>query len=107
MDFDTLRRLVELDPEDPLSRFALGEKLVSEADDAGALAEAEVHLRFSNSAAPDHLATYHVLAQLLLRLSREEEARPVLEEGIRRAMRAPSGQGGDLVPILQDLLDDL
>lgn len=64
MDLAKLRKLVALDANDPLSRFALGKKLTETASDDNApqLQESAEHLRFANRAAPDHLATYHVLA---------------------------------------------
>src|SRR5689334_5236666 len=84
MDLAKLRKLLALDPNDPLSRFALGQKL-AEGSTPTELNEAVEHLRFANQKSPEHLATYHVLAGLLIRLGRNNEARPVLEEGIRRA----------------------
>ena len=101
MDLDKLRKLVALDPADPLSRFALGRKL-AETDDT--LAEAVDHLRFSNDHAPDHLATYHVLSDALLRLGRFDEARPVLIEGLRRADAVGQGMGRDLGPAMRAML---
>src|SRR4051794_25678626 len=73
LDLPKLRRLVAIDPDDPLSRFALGKKLFeTHADDpspagAAALAEAAEHLTFANGRAPEHLATYHILGQVLIR----------------------------------------
>src|SRR5205823_5892641 len=86
-----LRKLVALDEKDPLSRYALGQKLLEVAQGEAELAEAADHLRFANAAAPDHWATYHVLGQVLLRLGLREEARRVLEEGIRRVAAASPG----------------
>jgi hypothetical protein len=76
MDLPTLRKLVSLDPNDPLSRFALGKKLFeTEPPPPGALAEAAEHLSFANAHAPDHLATYHILGQTLIALGRTDDAR--------------------------------
>src|ERR1700679_3968741 len=71
LDLPTLRKLVSLDPNDPLSRFALGRKLaeIAAGPDAPELSEAADHLTFANQASPGHLATYHVLSDVLIRLN--------------------------------------
>src|SRR5687768_7456154 len=84
MDITTFRKLVALDENDPLTRFGLGKKLFEE-DTPEALAEAAEHLRFANGRAPEHLATYHILGQVLIKLRQTEEARQVLEAGCKRA----------------------
>ncbi len=112
MDIPKLRKLVSLDESDPLSRFALGKKLFEEASgektptDETMLIEAVDHLRFANVKAPEHLATYHILAQALIRLKRGEEARPILEEGIRRVAEIGEGMGRDLGPAMRELLNN-
>lgn len=112
LDTATLRQLVALDPKDPLARFALGKRLFDEARDGAAdpdarLVEAAEHLRAGRAQAPEHVATYHVLGQILLYLGRDEEARAVLDEGCRRAAAAPPGSGADLLPALQQLRAEL
>ena len=107
MDLFTLRKLVALDVNDPLSRFALGKKLFEECGSPGELAEAAEHLRFANAKAPDHLATYHILGQTLIRLGRDKEARCVLEEGVRRVAAVGHGMGRDLGPAMQALLEGI
>ena len=102
LDEAKLRKLVALDPADPLSRFALGRKLAESND---TLAEAVDHLRFSNEHAPDHLATYHVLGQTLVKLNRTDEARAVLTAGLARASLVTEGMGRDLGPAMQRMLD--
>ena len=104
LDIPKLRKLVSLDPDDPLSRFALGKKLFETDPTADALAEAAEHLRFANAKAPDHLATYHVLGQVLIRIGRHDEARRVLEAGIERVAGVGEGMGRDLGPAMQDML---
>ena len=104
IDIPTLRKLVSLDENDPLSRFALGKKLFEQADDEAMLREAAEHLQFANARAPEHLATYHILAQALLGLNRPADARIVLEEGIRRVGTVDQGMGRDLGPAMQDML---
>lgn len=109
LDLPTLRKLVSLDPADPLSRFALGRKLAETAaeDASPELAEAAEHLLFANQKAPGHLATYHVLGGVLIRLNRKDEARRVLSEGVRRVAGIGEGMGRDLGPAMQGMLDSL
>jgi predicted Zn-dependent protease len=107
MDLPTLRKLVSLDPTDPLSRFALGKKLFETAASPDELTEAAEHLTFANDHAPDHLATYHILGQTLIKLGRTADARRVLEEGIQRTAGIGEGMGRDLGPAMQALLESL
>lgn len=107
MDLAKLRKLMALDPNDPLSRFALGKKLVEEGATEAEWAEAAEHLRFANAKSPEHLATYHALGQVLIRLGRKEEARQVLEEGIQRVSGVGHGMGKDLGPLMQEMLAGL
>jgi len=106
MDVPTLRKLLALDPGDPLSRFALGNGLLTLDGSEEALAEAAQHLRIANSEAPEHLATYHALGQVLVRLGETEEARNVLLRGIDRVAAVGEGRGRDLGPAMQALLDE-
>jgi len=109
LDLPTLRKLVSLDPNDPLSRFALGRKLaeIGAAPDAPELSEAAEHLTFANQKSPGHLATYRILGDVLIRLNRKEEARRVLTEGIRRVGGIGEGMGRDLGPAMQKMLESL
>lgn len=107
LDLPKLRKLVAIDENDPLSRFALGKKLFEEAKDEAMLREAAEHLRFANRAAPDHLATYHILAQTLLRLGLIDEARQVLQSGIDKSGAFAHGMGRDLGPLMEDMLGKL
>jgi predicted Zn-dependent protease len=107
MDIPTLRKLVSIDPKDPLSRFALGRKLFETDSSSEALTEAAEHLSFANANAPDHLATYHILGQVLIRLGRKDEARPILEEGVRRTASIGEGMGRDLGPAMRELLQQI
>jgi len=103
LDLPKLRKLVSLDEKDPLSRFALGKKLF----ETGELEEAVEHLRFANAAAPQHLATYHILSQALVQLGRIEEARQVLQAGIPKVQSVGEGMGRDLGPAMQKMLAQL
>ena len=113
MNLATFRKLLAIDPADPLSRFGLGKKLFEaagseEAPDAtAALTEAVEHLTIANTTAPGHLATYHFLAQALIRLNRKVEARDVLNRGIERASLVTEGMGRDLAPAMRQMLVEL
>jgi hypothetical protein len=113
LDLPKLRKLLAIDPGDPLSRFALARKLADAAgsadapDERAALAEAADHLRYANAKAPEHLATYHVLSQVLLRLSGTAEARDVLLRGIDRSSAVTEGMGRDLAPLMREMLAGL
>jgi predicted Zn-dependent protease len=108
LDLGKLRKLVALDANDPLSRFALGRKLFEDANgDRAMLEEAATHLSFANSRAPEHLATYHIYAQTLVALGRTGEAKRVLTEGIERVAAAGGGMGRDLGPAMDELLRQL
>jgi len=108
MDIPTLRKLVALDENDPLSRFALGKKLFEESNnDRAMLEEAATHLSFANSHAREHLATYHIYAKTLIALGRTGEAKTVLTEGIARVAAAAGGMGRDLGPVMEEMLRGL
>ena len=110
LDLAKLRKLVALDADDPLSRFALGKRLFEEYGSGGPrelLTEAAEHLAFANQRSPEHLATYHVLGQALAALGRKEDARHVFEAGIRRTDAVGEGMGRDLGPAMRKLLDEL
>jgi predicted Zn-dependent protease len=107
MTLDTFRKLVALDPNDALSRFALGKKLLEVDPSPTGLAEAAEHLTFANERAPEHLATYHVLGQVLVRLDRKEEARKVLKAGVERTSAVGEGMGRDLAPAMVEMLEAL
>jgi predicted Zn-dependent protease len=104
IDVAKLRKLVALDESDPLSRFALGRKLFETDPGTEALTEAADHLRFANARAPEHLATYHILGQVLMKLGRNDEARRVFEAGVVRASAVVEGMGRDLAPAMRELL---
>ena len=106
MDLAKFRKLVSLDEEDPLSRFALGQALLREGTPE-AWAEAADHLSFANERDPDHVATYHVLGQVLINLDRKEEARRVLTAGAAKAGAAGDHMGADLGPIMEEMLESL
>jgi predicted Zn-dependent protease len=107
LDVPKLRKLLALDPDDALSRFALGNGLLTRDGSPAALAEAAEHLRVANAKAPEHLATYHLLAQALIGQREHAAARPVLERGIARAGQVTEGMGKDLAPAMRAMLAEL
>ena len=106
LSVEKLRKLVALDEDDPLSRFALGQALFQDGGN-DALNEAAEHLFFANSNAPDHLATYNILGQVLIKLDRKTEARGVLTAGCEKASDVREGMGRDLGPAMANLLRTL
>ncbi len=106
LDVASFRELVALAEDDPLSRFALGQALFREGG-LEALQEAAEHLLFANAKAPTHLATYHVLGQVLIKLGRTSEARRVLTEGCEKVGGVGDGMGRDLGPAMAELLGTL
>jgi Flp pilus assembly protein TadD len=107
MDLAKFRKLVSLDDQDPLSRFALGQALFQQEHTSEALSEAAEHLTFANTKAPDHLATYNILSQVLIKLGRKDDARTVLQAGIDKSSGVVEGMGRDLAPAMMKLLETL
>ena len=71
------------------------------------LREAAEHLLFANTKDPDHLATYHVLGQVLIKLDRGSKARDVLAEGCAKSESVGECMGRDLGPAMADMLKSL
>jgi tetratricopeptide (TPR) repeat protein len=104
MTVDALRKLLALDPNDALSRFALGRKLYESSQN---LPEAVEHLRFAHRKDPSHLATYLILGRALAATGDRAGAVAVLESGYSRASLVTEGMGRDLAPAMSDLIDQL
>ncbi len=107
LDLAKLRKLVAIDDSDALSRFALGQALFQQGDRPEALKEAAEHLLFANAKAPAHLATYHVLGQVLIELGRKDEARAILRAGSTKAAGVGAGMGQHLGTAMGTLLETL
>ncbi|GMV96695.1 MAG: hypothetical protein AMXMBFR83_10570 [Phycisphaerae bacterium] len=107
IDVSKLRKLLAMDENDALSRYALGRKLFEEGASEAEWREAAEHLRFAQRLNPEHLATYHVLAQVLLRLGLIDEARDVLRAGVAKTAAAGECMGRDLGPVMEEMLADL
>ena len=107
MDISKFRKLVAIDDSDALSRFALGQALFQQGDSPEELNEAVEHLMFANTQDPEHLATYHIFGQVLIKLGRKDEARTVLVTGSTKAGDVGEGMGHDLGPAMAKLLETL
>ena len=107
LDLSQFRKLVAMDDSDALSRFALGQALFRQDNSPEALNEAAEHLTFANAKDPHHLATYHVLGQVLIKLGRKDEARAILQAGCTKAAGVGGGMGRDLGPAMATLLETL
>jgi len=107
LGIEDFRKLVALDEDDPLSRFALGQALFKESDNPQLLTEAAEHLSFTNAKDPGHLATYYILGQVLIKLGRNGEARKVLEAGQVKAAGVGHGMGHDLGPLMAELIESI
>ena len=107
MDLTKFRKLVAMDDSDALSRFALGQALFQQGHSPETLSEAAEHLTFANTKDPEHLATYHVLGQVLIKLGRKDAARSVLRAGSAKAAGVVEGMGRDLGPAMAKLLETL
>ena len=107
LDLSQFRKLVAMDDSDALSRFALGQALFRQDNSPEALKEAAEHLTFANAKDPHHLATYHVLGQVLIKLGRKDEARAILQAGCTKAAGVGGGMGRDLGLAMAALLEAL
>lgn len=107
MDIAQFRKLLAMDDSDPLSRFALGQALFKQGQSTEELDEAAEHLKFANSKDPEHLATYLILGQVLIKLGRMDEAKTVLKVGSKKAEGVTVGMGHDLGPAMVELLETL
>ena len=96
MDLTKFRKLVALDESDALSRFALGQALFQQGHSPETLSEAVEHLTFANTKNPEHLATYHVLGKVLIKLDRKDAARSILRAGVTKTAGVTEGMGRDL-----------
>ena len=71
------------------------------------LSEAAEHLTFANTKDPNHLATYNILGQVLIKLGRKDDAKAVLQAGIAKTSGVVEGMGRDLAPAMTKLLETL
>ena len=97
---DVLRKIIERSPKDPFPRYGLAMELKNRGqhDDAQkAFAELE-------AAFPDYVPQYLMHAQLLVTMTRRDDAKAVLERGIPIANKKGDGHAAGE---LQGTLDSL
>lgn len=104
MDIEAFRQMVARKPDGFLGRYGLGDKLLQTG---GSLEEAAEHLRVAVKIDPVHVASHFALGRALAGLKRNEEAKAVLNAGIEAALSGRSNGGGDLVPEMRKLIQNL
>ena len=104
MDIEAFRHMVEKNPKGFLGRYGLGKKIFEEGGD---LEEAAESLQVAIELDPNHVSSHWIFGQVLAKLGRHEEAKPVLTAGITAATSGRSNGGGDLVPEIQAFLQTL
>ncbi len=95
-----LSQVLEQNPTDAFTRYGLAMAQASEGNYDQALAEYATILEH----APDYVPAYQMSAQLLLKLSRPDEALTRLQSGIAAAKRTGNAHAESE---LQAMLDDL
>jgi len=106
MEISDLREMVELDPEDAVMRYVLGTRLL-EDDAPGSLGEAVENLEAVIRTDPKHVASYLALGRAYLRQGHEDKARETLEEGMSIAEGLKHGEGRDLIPEFEELIESI
>ena len=82
-----LTEILDQNPNDAFARYGLAMEYTNQGATEKALEEFGKLL----SAHPDYTAGYFMAAQTLVRAERTEEARKMLEDGIRSAQRTGNG----------------
>lgn len=96
--------MVARTPNGFLGRYGLGNKLLLEGGD---LEEAVELLRLAVKLDPVHVASHLALGRALIKLGRQDEARPILIAGMEAAVSGRANGGVDLVPEMRALLHSL
>jgi len=104
MDIQVFREMVTKKPDGFLGRYGLGDKIMQTGGD---LEEAVEHLRVAVHLDPIHVASHFALGRALAGLGRNKEADEVLKAGIDAATSGRSNGGGDLVPEMKALQQEL
>jgi len=105
---EALRQLIEMEPEDTMLRFALGQKLLDEhRGDPSVRSEAIAHLRFVRDHDRKNIAGWYLLAQALVEAGESEEALRTLTEGLDIIASDGSIDGTDLEPAMTELREEL
>ncbi|MFO0809227.1 MAG: tetratricopeptide repeat protein [Gemmataceae bacterium] len=96
-----LRALLDDDPHDPFLRYGLAMEHISAGDDERAVTT----FRELLASAPQYVPTYLMLAQALVRLGREDEAKVVLGTGVGVAGRVGELHAQGELQVMLDSLD--
>lgn len=96
----TLSEILKHNPTDAFARYGLAMAYAAEGRNEQALAEYDTILQHT----PDYVPAYQMSAQLLLKLSRTEEARTRLQAGLSAAGRIGNAHAQSE---LQAMFDDL
>ncbi len=107
MDIERLRKILEMDPEDPLANFGVGRKLVMESRVRADHEEAVPYLRKAVAGDPHHLAASYALALALQTTGDQAGARAACEAALTILPQVPEGGGQDLEPAFRELMDEL
>jgi Tfp pilus assembly protein PilF len=95
-----LESFVAQKPDDAFSRYGLAMECVNSGDSAAA----EANFRELLQRNGDYVPAYLMFAQMLVRESRPEEAREVLDKGIAAASKAGNGHAqSELESLLNEL----
>ena len=97
---EALRAMLQADPDDTFALYGLGIELKTDApEDAEALFRRLLQIK------PDELYGYYQLGELLIDDDRADEARPILEAGIRQARTAGETKATNELIALLDTAD--
>jgi Flp pilus assembly protein TadD len=91
-----LEEMLAEDPNDPFLRYGLAMEYVSQGDDERAVR----CFQELCAAAPDYVPAYHQRGQALVRLGRVDEARAVLQDGIRAAHQGGNAHAEEEMQVL-------
>jgi len=80
---EMLHEILAQNPSDSFARYGLAMEYATRGDNESALSEFARLL----AANPDYTAAYQMSAQVLIKAGREAEARKMLDEGIKCAIR--------------------
>ncbi|MBX3729562.1 MAG: tetratricopeptide repeat protein [Candidatus Sumerlaeia bacterium] len=107
IDIQTLRQVCRVAPDDPVVRFALGQKLFEEDGSGEALREATEHLEFVRDNDARNAAAIYVLAQVYVARGQLDAARETLHAARERIASRADIDGTDLLPQIEALLDEI
>src|SRR5579859_7140862 len=97
---EMLKQFVSANPNDSFARYGLAMEYANSGDAETALAEFKKLLEIN----PDYTAAYQMAGQTLLKAGREDEARAMLEAGIKSAARSGNAHAQSE---MQGMLDEL